>query len=187
MFLNNYFIDKSINEAKSDRLDNAFFYLSVASKINTFGEYGRYWNLLPSDFSKQIKIPQDTKLRSDIQNYITSLEPKNIKDDEDQGLSFIYYNLGLISYKNNFLDLTPELFKMAVYNYPEFPSFHAELINYYYVQGQPESALKINDYCHKFKQAAIFCDKYMNDIVKFKTPQIVGYMELPIASHYLSQ
>jgi tetratricopeptide (TPR) repeat protein len=187
IMLNKFFIDKSISEAKNDKFNKAVYYLSIASRINIYGEYSKYRNLLPSNYSKQVALDGDSEFERETLNYLSGLTPNSLMNNEDQGLAWIYYNLGLVAYKTNNFEIVPELFKKAIYNYPEFPSFHAELINYYYSRGRLDDANQAMDYCHKFKDAAIFCDKYKDDINKFNIPQVVGYMEQPIKDHYIKQ
>lgn len=175
-----YFIKRAILKAKQGNLSASLSNLSLASRINTYGEYDLYRDLLPADFSEKVSIPDDPILETSFLNYISNLTDADSTNTEDQGLGMIYYNLALASYKNNHPELVPKLLKIASNNNPEFASFHAELINYFFSKGMTDDVNREMDYCLKFEGAKILCGQYRDDSIRLNIPKDVGYLRLNI-------
>lgn len=185
--INRYFLDKSILEAKNGRLESAIKYLSIASRINIFGEYGHYRRLLPADYKNQPRFPDNGKMQTELLTYLSGLTSDDLTNAEDQGLAWIHYRMGLIAYKNNEPNLAESMFKTAIYNFPEFPSFHVELANFYFERGDVSNLAKSLEYCSRFEGSSGFCQQFKEGPLKAGTPQPVGFMELPINEHYFKQ
>jgi len=187
IFLNKYFIENTISDAKNGNFEKAMTELSLPSRINIYGEYDPYRNLLPADFDKALTIPNDDSLKILFTNYLGSLTASDLKNNEDQGLGRIYYNLALIAYNNGHPELTPTLLSKAIYNNPEFPEFHAELINYYFSVGKSDDVSREMNYCLKFTKgwANILCEAYRNDSIRLNIPKPVGYLHSEVEGHYI--
>lgn len=183
-FINTYFINKAISESKNGNLQNALNNLNIASRINIFGEYDPYRHLLPSDYTDKISISDDPNLKSVLEGYLANLKDEDLQKSEDQGLGKIFYTLGLLSYANSHPELTPLFFKLSIYNNPEFASFHAELINYYFLNADLGQMNKELEYCAKFYWAKTLCETYKNDSLKSNIPMPVGYMKEEVQKYY---
>lgn len=184
--LNRYYINQSISKAKETNFESSFNFLSIASNINIFGEYGRYHNLLPDDYKETTDLNTDEKLASLVLDHISNLKESDYIKPEDQGLGKIYYDLGLIAYKSNRSDLTPYFFKMAMYNNPEFASFHVELINYYLVNNLKSEVKNQLDYCFKFKNSQAMCNDYKKASIDTGVSREIGFLSDEIKKYYLN-
>ncbi len=185
--LNTYFIKKSISEAAAQKFDNSIYYLSIASRVNIYGEYDNYRKLLPKDYLDQIEFPEDMKFKDALTDYLANLIVPNIANSEDQGLGIIYYNLAQISYDFGKNDQYEFFLRQAMYNNPEFASFHAELINYYFTLGKVDEMNKEMDYCLKFKSAKTLCGEYKDDSLRLNIAKPIGYMSPEVERHYLGR
>jgi hypothetical protein len=182
--VNNLLIKKAITKAKADDFDSAYSYLAWASRINILGEYGPYRKKLPGDYDKKIQIPEDEILKRNLNAYIAGLDETDISLPEDQGLGRTYYNLALISFNGGYSDLGARLLRTAMYNNPEFASFHAELINYYFTAGRTEEVNREMKYCLEFEKAKTLCGQYNNDSIRNNTPKPIGYLNENVEVHY---
>lgn len=183
--LNTAFINKSISEARINNFDGAIYNLSLASRLNIFGEYDAYRRLLPKDYLDKFQFSEDGDYKNLIIKYLTGLTQNDLLNSEDQGLGRIFYNLAKVSYANGETKLSEYFFKQAMYNNPEFASFHAELINYYFTVGMKNEMNKQMDYCLKFKGAKTLCEQYSNDSLKLNIAKPIGYMSAEVDRHYL--
>lgn len=184
-YLNNMFIKKAILASKNSNLNKSIFYLFVASDINVFGEYHGNRNLLPDDFSEKLTVSQNEDQKEIFLNYIKQLTKIDIQNNEDQGLGKIFYDLSLLSFNTDSERLGLLLLKKAMYNNPEFASFHAELINYYFRINDLKSVDAQLEYCAKFEKAKTLCQEYKNDSIRQNVPKDIGYMKNEVEKHYL--
>jgi len=184
-YINRYYLNKSVSAAKEGLFEKSVSYLSLASKINIVSEYDRYRKLSPRDYSDITSFTFDPNFQNMVINYLVNLKPEDLAEPEDQGLGRIYYNLAIIAENNGYSDLTPKLLRLAIYNNPEFASFHAELINYYYGLGEMDVVNKEMEYCMNFIKAKTLCGQYRDDNIKNETPSIPGYLSNDVDRHYL--
>lgn len=181
--LNNFFIRRSIYSAQNKDGNGSVKFLEIASKMNIIGEYSHYRSRLPNNYLENIEL-KNVDVEIEFEKYISNLSKLDLKTGEDQGLGKIYYDLALISYSMGEKDLTPKLLKMAIYNNPEFASFHAELINYFFIENDNVNLDKSMKYCEMFEGAKTLCGQYKNDSLKSNIPQKVGYMQDEVVRHY---
>jgi hypothetical protein len=161
--------------------------LSIASKINIFGEYSDYFHLRPDKDISNINFSNNPVLKEQFVQYVANLSDADLKLPEDQGLGFVYYNLALIAWNNNNPNLTEELMRMAMYNNPQFASFHTELINVYFRIGEGVKVDEQLSYCSNFIEAKTLCGMYIDDSIRKNIPKEVGYMSSEVYRHYLKQ
>lgn len=181
--LNTIFIKRSISDARSRKDDGFIKDLEIASAINIVGEYSQYRSRLPDNHIEKIEL-NDQYIMESFREYISHLTDLDLKTGEDQGLGKIYYNLALISYSNGYEELTPKLLNMAIYNNPEFASFHAELINYFFIKKDMKRLDESMSYCNLFDGSKTLCGQYKDDSLRHNIPREVGYMKDEVARHY---
>lgn len=184
--INNFLITNAANSAQKNDF-KATDKLHWASNVNTYGEFDPYRKLLRKDYSEKIQFPDDQNLRSKILEFLAKVKNSNFKDVEDQGLGFIYYKMAQIAYQENQTDLTIKLLKKAMYNYPEFASFHGELINLYFKLNDRNNFEDQLEYCFKFKKAELLCKNLQKDIFDYNTAQEFGYLNSEVEKHYLHE
>lgn len=185
--LNELFLERTIKSAGKNDFDKAAKYLFTASAVNSFGEYDHYRNLLPKGFEKEIPFPDNNAFKQELNKYLSSISQTDMDLTEDQGLGRIFYKLAIISYKNGYPYLTPLLLEKAIYNNPEFASFHAELINYYFLTGNLDKVSSEINYCFGFKSAKTMCEHYREESININIPREVGFLEDVVDKHYLSR
>lgn len=178
------FISRSISDAKDGKGSSALFNLSLASRINIYGEYARYRNLYPKSYSEHFIPIEDEKVLTSFSKYLSGITEEDLKLPEDQGLGLIYYNLAVIAHKEGRSDLVPNFLRIAMYNNPEFASFHAELINYYFTVGDMNYVNIEMEYCSKFEEAKTLCGQYKDDSLRLNVAQEVGFMSKEVDRHY---
>jgi hypothetical protein len=187
VILNTFFINRSISYAKDGNFEKSIDNLFIASKINVLGEFGPYHSLSPSGNYNDIDFGDDQALKNSVLLYLGGLTKNDLNLPEDQGLGRIFYNLALISSEKNHPELTEKLLRLSMYNNPQFASFHAELINYYFSIGDNNDVGKEIDYCFQFKDSKPLCEMYSDDSIKNNKPKDIGYMRAEVERHYLTQ
>lgn len=184
VLLNTLFLERSISSAKKYDLQGSLANLNIASRINIYGEYDQYRNLLRKDYLVGLNIQDDGLLKTRLTDYLANLTAGDIKNTEDQGLGRIYYNLALIADESDNLELVPKLLKMAVYNNPEFASFHGEIINFYFSEGMTDELDREIDYCLKFEGSRLLCEQYIRDSITHNAPRDIGFLRDVVEKHY---
>ena len=106
------------------------------------------------------------------------------KSSKDYKLAQISYTLGLRAYKNSLPGLTPLFFQAAIYINPELSHFHVELANFYFKKGDEERAKKALDYCQEFTFPGPHCQQYIDNNLRYKVPENVGFLEKAVERHY---
>lgn len=182
--LSQLLINRSIVYAKQNNLKKSLINLTLASRINIYGEYGRNFPLAPNNNSISIPPPDNKQLETDILEYIKNIAENDIGFINDQGLGKIFYDLALISYEEDHLKSTEALLKLSMYNNPQFASFHGELINYYFFNGLMDEVEREMAYCYKFEDSKTLCKQYDIDSIKTNTPRDIGFLKEVVYEHY---
>lgn len=186
VFLNKFFIRRAILSAKNRDFNASMFYLLSASRINIFGEYDPYRNLMPNDYTAKIVFPSDSRLEASSIDYISSVKDADLIVPEDQGLGLIFYNLALTSYDSGYNTLSSDFLKLAMYNNPEFAPFHAELVNYYFSVGDISNMDSELDYCSKFEGSKKLCETYKNNDLLTGRARKIGFLQDVVENYYLN-
>lgn len=181
-----HFIRKAVDSSKERDLNKSLRYLHNAKRINIYGEYFKYRKMGLPTSREILPIPKDEALRNSFLEYISNISNNYLGNSEDSGLGKIYYDLGILTYSNNENNITPLYFESALSNNPDFPAFHAELINYYFSLGDLETTRKLLDECLRFQLSKIICNQYGDDMVKYNIPKEVGYLKDAVEAHYES-
>jgi len=116
-----------------------------------------------------------------ISEVIYGLNNNSLKDYK---LAQASYTLGLLAYKYNQPEVVIPLFRTAIYIDPELSHFHVELANFYFKKGDEEQTKKALDYCQKFSFPRIHCQQYIDNNLRHKVPENVGFLEEAVERHY---
>lgn len=121
-------------------------------------------------------LPENQMLVSEYKLVLESLELNKLTSSYDTW-GKVFYNLGLLAYKNGELNLVIPFWQKAVAIAPEWSYFHIELANYYLVDDQKDKATAQIDYCFKFKSPKSFCQWYIDNHLEMRKPDKVGFLE----------
>lgn len=108
----------------------------------------------------------------------------NNKSFKDYKLAQISYTLGLRAYERSLPGLTLLFFQTAIYINPELSHFHIELANFYFKKGDEEQTKKALDYCQEFTFPGPHCQQYIDNNLRYKVPENVGFLEEAVERHY---
>lgn len=182
--LTHYLIEKAQASALRGNVQSSLYTLSVAAKINIFPQVFQYRGLIPISYGTKINIPEEnSQLKG---NWLAYIQNLNLKTPSEWALARIFYNLGLIAYRNNQTNLTIPLWQTAAYLEPELGHYHIELANFYFVSGSQEKARNELAFCLKFKYPAKQCQEYIDNSLSKNIPEDIGFLEKGLGEYYRS-
>lgn len=167
--LNYFLLERAKHYAVSGNFNQSFKYLAWAGRLTAV-------NLEPP--------PADSGFQKGYLNYLANINPQTIIRSPDHRTSEVFYNLGIIAYKNNLNSLTRSLFQVAVNIQPELSFYHVELANYYLSVGNKGSANEVILNCLKLKDPRTHCQEYQEKTISEEKPEQMGFLNETIEKYY---
>ena len=181
-----------LNDVRASTTDNdlpkAMNYIQTGSKILIWANCRKYQCPTKISVSDLNLLKRYPILDEPFLNQLKGIDLENNSVHPDYKLGKIYYSWGLKAYKEGITEIAPILWQKAIYLNPELPTLHLELINFYLVLGDEETARKFLDFCLNipgFSEKG--CQKYFERHFSTKLPQEVGFWEKEIEEHYLNR
>ena len=125
----------------------------------------------------EINLPSDQNFKTKVKDYLRTF-PSNYD------LKRVYYDLAVMSYYNGQKELTPNLLKLSVDNFPDSSFSQVELANYYLFVGKVDSGREVLEGCVKRKYPQRHCQEYLDSNFKNNQPDYPGFLREYVGSFY---
>ena len=183
--LNNYLLKKAKTFSEKSDLDKSLNYLLKVVKLNIKYNSRQYPELIPSNYFPNLNISEARdEFKQDFKEYISKIEPDSLTRAKENQVSRIFYDLGIIAFQDNQLQLIVPFFQTAIYFHPELSYYHVELANYYLSKGEMESFKEAIGFCLLFNFPKRHCQEFFEICSESEYPEKVGFMEQTINEYY---
>lgn len=163
--------------AKSRNLNISLKYLGKAAEIGFAETFKKYPEIEFEELAIPRSLPETQNLQNQYLDLLTQTDHKLLSSTDSKHIGKLFYQLGLISFKNNEADKLIPLWQTAVYIAPEWSYFQVELANYYFSTGDKESAEKQLEFCQKFTFPKKHCSEFSSGDLEADKHEPVGFLK----------
>lgn len=122
-------------------------------------------------------LPRDGALLTIYNRMLKTADLSDLPSLPNSSWAKLYYDLGIISFKNKEIHIGEYFLDRATQLAPEWSYFHIELANYYLLAHDKKAAKETIDWCENFKYSKASCQDYFEKNILNDTPVQVGLYE----------
>lgn len=142
----------------------------------------KYTEYNPDKYQRINFDSASTLFKSDYKNYLNSIAPLSVSNDNTRKIANIFYNLGLIAYKDGEKDATKYFFRAAIFWDPLLTYYHVELANFYLSEGDNAESKSVLDFCSQIYVTSEYCTEFLKDNFQNNYSEKVGFLQERITS-----
>jgi len=157
--------------------NTALFFINQMFSITSNHYYSnRYPSLTsPKANVNLYEIKSNTQIKNRFNIYLKKVDLDYLVTDDASRFAKIYYELGLIAYQNQSLQLAEDLFTLASYSAPEWSFFYFELANFYSELEDTSQSFRVISRCRSFEFARQYCTGFETEYLDKNQSQPVGF------------
>lgn len=162
--------------SRTSMMKSSLVYLEKAAEIRRTQLQEEYPQIGVSSDTILSSLSENEQLFESYKQTLTSLDIENLIIS-NYSWGKLYYNLGLLAYKNDEQQLVAPLLQSAVNTSPEWSYFYIELANFYLQAELSEKAKETLNYCLTFQFPKDHCQEFIDENLEKSKYEEVGFLE----------
>lgn len=163
--------------------EKAMYFTKKAGSIAIYFSSTNYLQKIPRRYSPSINIAESS-FKQKYLDKVGRTDVLPIAKQTNTDLSRFFYDLALLAYSENDLEISKMSLTYALYLNPKLSHYHVELANMYLLEKDVDTAKKILTSCQEFNFPKTHCKDYLDNNLFWIAPEPVGFLNDAINNHY---